>query len=327
LPDSLTLVSGQSSLRLESYLFTVEALRSARDHLKPGGAFTMYNYYREPWLVDRLAGTLFEAFGHRPCLDFSIVNSSLAAATISKDADFVDCGAMWKRFPPPPAAATDDWPFLYLINRNIPLMYLVAIGVILLFSVALVRTLGGPFTQMAPYRDLFFMGVAFLLLETKSVVRFALLFGTTWFVNAVVFVGILLAVLLAIEVERRFSWARPRVLYVALGGSLVLAWAIPEHLLLDLALFPRMVAATVITFTPVFLANLVFAQRFKAVSSSTLAFGANLIGSMVGGVLEYSALLIGYRALLILVAVTYGLAYLFGRAHLGGVREPSALEA
>lgn len=69
LPDSLTLVSGASSLRLESYLFTEEAMRAARAHLKPGGAFSMYNYYRESWLVDRLASTVQSAFGHKPCVD------------------------------------------------------------------------------------------------------------------------------------------------------------------------------------------------------------------------------------------------------------------
>ena len=37
---------------------------------------------------------------------------------------------------------------------------------------------------------------------------------------------------------------------------------------------------------------------------------------MVGGILEYTALITGYRALLILVAVLYGLALLFGRRHL-----------
>ena len=37
---------------------------------------------------------------------------------------------------------------------------------------------------MSGYVDLFFMGAAFLLLETKNIVQFALLFGTTWFVNA-----------------------------------------------------------------------------------------------------------------------------------------------
>ena len=37
--------------------------------------------------------------------------------------------------------------------------------------------------------SIFFMGAAFLLLETKNVVQFALLFGTTWFVNSLVFAG------------------------------------------------------------------------------------------------------------------------------------------
>ena len=71
-----------------------------------------------------------------------------------------------------------------------------------------------------------------------------------------------------------------------------------------------------VAFTPIFLANLVFAQRFKDVSSSAPAFGANLLGAMIGGLLEYGALLVGYRALLVVVAVLYGLAFVFGRAHL-----------
>jgi hypothetical protein len=37
LADSLTLVSGASALRLESYLYTEEALESARQHLAPCG--------------------------------------------------------------------------------------------------------------------------------------------------------------------------------------------------------------------------------------------------------------------------------------------------
>ena len=42
---------------------------------------------------------------------------------------------------------------------------------------------------------------------------------------------------------------------------------------------------------------------------------------MVGGVLEYTALVIGYRSLLILAAVLYGLAFAFGRKHLTGARD------
>ena len=38
---------------------------------------------------------------------------------------------------------------------------------------------------------------------------------------------------------------------------------------------------------------------------------------MLGGVLEYLAIITGYRALLFGVAILYGLAYLTGRRHLG----------
>ncbi len=69
LPDSLALVNGTSQIRLESFLFTEEALRSAHHHLKPGGGFAMYNFYRENWLIDRLANTAGTAFGHEPCVD------------------------------------------------------------------------------------------------------------------------------------------------------------------------------------------------------------------------------------------------------------------
>jgi len=44
LPDSLTLVSGQGGLRLESYLFTTEAIQAVRERLNSGGVFAMYNY-------------------------------------------------------------------------------------------------------------------------------------------------------------------------------------------------------------------------------------------------------------------------------------------
>ena len=67
---------------------------------------------------------------------------------------------------------------------------------------------------MRRYVDLFFMGAAFLLLETKNVVQFALLFGTTWFVNALVFAGVLLCVLAAVEVARHVRLPRPALLYV-----------------------------------------------------------------------------------------------------------------
>ena len=312
LPDSLTLVSGQSSLRLESYLFTVESMRSVRDHLSPGGAFTMYNYYR-PDVFDRFAATITQAFGHPPCIDDgggTLGPRQQAVLTVGLAIDDISCSTTWSASTTTPSVATDDHPFPYLQGRTIPQFYLVSLLLILLGSAVVVRTFGGPFREMRPFADLFFMGVAFLLLETKNVVQFALLFGTTWFVNALVFAGILLAVLAAVAVARRVTLPPPWVLFTALALSLVVAWAVPQESLLSLAMVPRFAAAIGLAFAPVFLANLVFAQRFKDVASATVAFGANLLGAMVGGVLEYGALVVGYRALLIVVAIMYLLAFL-----------------
>src|SRR5437764_12305824 len=76
--DSLTLQSSFSSVRLESYMFTEESLRAVRDHLAPRGVMALYNYFREKWLVDRLANTVTLAFGEEPRAYVHHDRSSLA---------------------------------------------------------------------------------------------------------------------------------------------------------------------------------------------------------------------------------------------------------
>jgi spermidine synthase len=296
LTDSLTLVSGQSSLRLESYLFTREAMEVARDHLTSDGVFAMYNYYRYPWLSDRLANTLDEVYGHPPCFDSTRRIGYLALMTIGRDPSSVNCAEVWAPIAGPPVApATDDHPFVYLREASIPSLYLVSIALILMASALAVRAISGPFRAMRSSLDLFFMGAAFLLLETKSVVQFALLFGTT-----------------------KRTQLNPRVLYGVLAVTIAIAFVVPESALLQLAVVPRFIVAVAIAFGPVFCANLVFAERFEMVEQPTVAFGANLLGAMIGGTLDYASLVTGYRALLIAAALLYGLAFLSGRRYLTG---------
>ena len=314
LPDSLTLLAGQSSLRLESYLFTTGSIETAKAHLAPDGVFGMYNLYRETWLIDRLAGTLDQVYGHAPCIDSTGRVGHFAVLTTSVEPGAIACAATWQpNSSIVPAPSTDDHPFVYLRTPSIPSIYLVTLGLILLLSIVAVRVSSGPLRQMRSSLDLFFMGAAFLLLETKNVVQFALLFGTTWFVNALVFGGILVTVLIAIEVSRRVRMRDLRPLYAALGVALTVAWIVPPDSLLQLASGPRFAAGIALAFTPIFIANLIFAERFKESGSSVIAFGANLLGAMVGGVLEYSALLFGYRALLPLVGGLYLAAFVSGR--------------
>ncbi|MCC2593217.1 spermidine synthase [Tessaracoccus sp. OS52] len=308
LPDSLALVSGASQIRLESFLFTEEALASARSKLTDDGVFSMYNYYREPWLIDRLGGIAQEAFGHAPCVD--LLGGAQAVVTVAKDPAHQDCGSdnhvlPADRIDPP----TDNAPFLYFRGGGIPAVYLWTLAGILLLSAAMVRGLGGPFRTMRPYADLFLMGVAFMLLQTKYIATFALLFGTTWFVNALVFGGVLLIVLLAVETTRR--WRTPGIqwLFGGIVASLAVAYVVTPESLLTLPGPLRVAVAVALAFAPIFLANVAFAKRFAASDNSRSAFGLNLLGALVGGCLEYAALVTGYSNLLILVLVIYLLAF------------------
>jgi len=319
LPDSLTSLAGQGGIRLESYLLTTEALQAARAHLAPGGTFAMYNYYA-PFVLNRYATTMKDAFGRDPCAQLGgfLQGRRMAVLTVRPSGPVPDCASFWHGTQVAPA--TDNRPFPYLASASIPRAYLWLLGAILLAALLLVRLTGGPLTRMRSYLDLAFMGAAFLLLETKSIVQFALLFGTTWFVNALVFAAVLVAVYLAVETARWVRLPPPVVLYAALLCALAVAWIVPQEALLGLALVPRFLAASALAFAPVYLANLVFAQRFSGVETPATAFAANLLGAMVGGTLEYLALITGYQFLLIVTAVLYGLAFITGRRRLATAR-------
>ena len=267
LPDSLTALAGQSAIRLESFLLTSQALAAARAHLAPGGTFAMYNYYA-PFLLDRYATTIEDVFHRAPCAQLGAARQGrrLAVLTVRPAGPVPNCASFWHGSRVAPA--TDDHPFPYLPSAAIPSPYLWMLGVILLASLLLVRVGGGPLSRMRTYLDLAFMGAAFLLLETKNIVQFALLFGTTWFVNSLVFAGVLVAVYLAVETARWVRLPPPAVLYGALIAALGVAWIVPQESLLGLPAVPRFLAASALAFAPVFLANLIFAQRFSDVESA-----------------------------------------------------------
>ena len=165
---------------------------------------------------------------------------------------------------------------------------------------------------MRPYADLFFMGAAFLLLETKNIATFALLFGTTWLVNAMVFAGVLVIVLAAVETTRTVPHT------TATGGvrrrsrcRWRSAYFVQPDWLLTLPFWPRLMVAILLAFVPIYLANVAFSKRFGAVRRLPgRRSGSTCSAPCVGGCLEYVALLTGYRNLLLVVAVLYLVAFL-----------------
>jgi SAM-dependent methyltransferase len=313
LPDSLALTSSFANLRLESYLFTREAFEAARRHLSPNGVLVLYNYYRQPWVVHKIAGMLTEAFGGQ--VPYGHIYKSMATAAVLMD------GPRLRTLPPALYAAhrigaqpgvdsaTDDWPFLYLQAHSVPTIYLQAIALVwLLAATGVLLSLGrGGLRRFDA--ALFFMGLAFLLLEAKSIVNFTLLFGATWLVNALVIVGILATVLLANWVNAATRLRLDlRLLYLGLALAVALNLLLPFQDLLVPNLALRYALGCAVLFSPILLANLVFGRLFGETLTPDIAFASNLLGAFVGGTLEYLSLQIGYHLLLLPVAAAYALS-------------------
>jgi SAM-dependent methyltransferase len=318
LPESPTGTGASANMRTESYLATVEAFRAVRQHLKPDGVFAVYNFYRERWLVRKLATTLEQAFERPPLVllfDGPYVPAVLIAGPGVAQIRTTDREPTFDRSVP----ATDDWPFLYLTSPHVPAIYLRSLGIVgaasLLFICALAwigRPAGaGPREAFAVDGPMFFMGAAFMLLEAKSIVTFGLLFGTTWLTTALVIAGLLAMVLAAVFATQRLGdrwgmspWA------AGLVGALVLVYVVPPETMVLASPVLRYVVAAACTLSPVLFANVIFARLLGESRETARSLASNLLGSLVGGLAEYASLALGYRRLLPIVGVMYGLAFL-----------------
>src|SRR3954453_11239672 len=187
--DSLTVQSSFSGVRLESYMFTKESFEAVRGRLSPRGVMALYNYFREKWLVDRLANTVSRVFGRDPLghvhQDRAYLGVMLAgprlAELMAPPPLPADVNAYNQSHAPSPAhqltrdpsvvVATDNWPFLYMRAPELPRHYLAALALVLVVSVIAVwfarsqAISGGLTPARTPWSwHFFFLGAGFMLL-------------------------------------------------------------------------------------------------------------------------------------------------------------------
>src|SRR5260370_7983832 len=87
--------------------------------------------------------------------------------------------------------ATDDWPFLYLQDRSFPTIYILGLAMVVLYALIGTVTFAPRKTLRRFDWHIFFLAMAFILLQPKSLTTFSLLFSTTWLVNSLAFFPIL----------------------------------------------------------------------------------------------------------------------------------------
>ena len=314
LTDSLVKVSPMAQLRLENYIFTEQAVQTAYNLLKKDGNIVFYNFYRLPWIKEKIERMTYTGIGRYP-LTRTRKNSDFSVMIVDSNLDVAPPKTAEMNLDVP----VDDWPFLYLKHRGIPAVYLKVIAGLAVFvvilSFVLRRSVKNPDENPANDRYIkgafFFMGVAFLLLETKSVIQFSLLFGTTWLNNSLVFLAVLVFVLLANHLANLFP--RPGLLklsYFLLIVMCLLQLIYPLSNLLKIQSSAlRFVLASLLTFSPIFFANLIFSITFRDRPLAEHLFGWNLFGAFVGGILEYTSMAVGYNFLSVIVAISYTIVF------------------
>jgi spermidine synthase len=216
--------------------------------------------------------------------------------------------------------ATDDWPFLYLRDPMVPDLSLRGVAIMgglaaVLFGLFWRGSVGAGRWRLDG--RMFFLGAGFMLVETKAVVNMALLFGSTWMVNTIVFAGVLVMVLGANLFVSRVRPVGLGPYYAGLMVVLALNVFVPLDAFLGLSRVAQVAAACVLAFTPILFSGVIFAVSFSRSSRPDQDFGANVAGAMLGGLAENTSMLLGFRYLTLVVIGFYALSGVFGKRPAG----------
>jgi hypothetical protein len=327
LVDSQTALSVMSSLRLEFFLYSRESFEEALSLLNPQrGLFVVgFSIGWKDWVAQRIYHTLELANHAEPLAlkasEYLGTVSFVAGpgqdqvpARLAQIPGVRSVGADLARVSARPVR--DDWPFLYQNPRSFPFVYLGSLVLVLIVGASLVRSAVGRAGAASRTRldwTMFFMGSAFLLVETKNLSQLSLLFGATWITNAVVFSSIFAMAIAANLIVAR--WAVPRLpfLFPALWAALLLSYFVPFSALTQLSPVARGLIGGGVTALPVLFSSLIFAKMFQQTSDAANALGSNILGGLFGGALEALSIFFGIRAMALLAIGVYGAAAFFNR--------------
>jgi predicted membrane-bound spermidine synthase len=320
-----------TNTRLDHYVYTRESLERAKNLLNQGGILTLTFAVQRPFIADRIAGTLRDVFGEDP-LWFGIpttgygwggvmfVAGDLKGARSRIDAipGLAPLIADWQqRFPAPvpytTAVATDDWPYLYLQSRRIPVLYYLLAGLLLILLILFRWQLNTPeFLVRWPvsHWHFFFLGAAFLLLEVQNISKASVVLGNTWLVNAVIISAVLIMILLANAIVAISPRIPMGIVYSLLCGSCLALYFIDLSRFAFMPYGTKALAVGALTCFPMLFSGIVFINSFRVTAERDAALGANLIGALVGALLQSVTFVTGIKVLLLLVATLYCLAML-----------------
>ena len=323
--DSHTNISNYSSVRIDNYVYTIEALEAARRLLKDDGILVLKFQAHTPWIAGRLYGLLQTVFGEAP-VDFYadaskyssgghffVVGSRIRLEQALSSSELTAYLKLHSGVGMESAhVTTDDWPYFYQPEPGIPLIIVIMAVLLVALTQLLIRRTGA--AGKAINWHFFFLGAGFLLLEAQIVSRMAMLFGTTWLVNSIVIAAILVLIVAVNFLVESWPTIPVRVAYVGIGICMLVSYFLPLQALFFDSFWVKVLVSSLALCSPVAFASIVFIRSFAEFKFSGQALGSNLLGALVGGMLESASLWTGIRSLIILAAVLYLLSLLFLRS-------------
>ncbi|MBI4675641.1 MAG: methyltransferase domain-containing protein [Chloroflexi bacterium] len=313
--DSQQVLSAFGSVRLDNFVYTVEGMRDAFARVKPNGLLVVTFELFEPWIGERIAGVLEQATGQKPVVLHAhhgtvfLVRNGAPISQAEVDNALAKLGGVVKSVAPGStgvALTTDDWPYLYLRERTLPFAYWTMLPLLALVSFGVARrVLGGGWKIQWRF---FFLGAAFMLMEVRIIAQVALLFGSTWVVNAAAISAVLLMALLANMLIARLNITSIRPWAVLLLVTLAASSLIPSAVFLSLGQVTGGMLAALLLALPIFFAGMVFSGSLKRVQNIETAMASNLLGAILGGFVEYLSLVLGIGSLAWVAFLLYALA-------------------
>lgn len=335
--DSHTTTSHFTNIRIDNYVYTCEAFQRAKQLLKPDGLFVVKFQVDTPWIAGRLYELMSLTFGRNP------IQFQTDLGGFDSSGRFFIAGSLGrlKQAMSDPALAaylsshgnipmesahltTDDWPYFYQHQPGLPIIVILVSGAVLIVFGWFLRQASGDGSPIDWH--FLFLGAGFMLLEAQIVSKMALLFGTTWVVNAVVVSGLLCLIVGANLVFSAFARIPLTVAYAGLFISLAIMFGVPLEKLFYDSWALRALLATFALCTPVFFAGIIFISSFSSVGFRGTALGSNLFGSLLGGLLESLSLWFGLKSLTLIAALLYIASAVFLQYQNRG-RMPNAITA
>jgi spermidine synthase len=319
--DSHTLLSHGSSVRLDSFVYTLEGLREARSRLKPDGVIALSFSVASDEIARKIYLMMEQVFDGRPPIsvmatyDRGIIflesndKNWKLPPNLVEDAGFVDRTAYYANSNIQADVSTDDWPFFYMPRRVYPTSYMIMVVQVLILSFFLT---GNFFAEKPKFSHLsfFFLGAGFMLVETKGITEMGLTFGNTWQVIGVVVAGILMMAWLGNCAVQWLNIRTPMIPYFCLWATLALGWFLASSGGFPSTAAGRVAAAVVLT-CPLFFSGIIFSTLLESSKGSVSGIMAmNLLGAICGGLLEYNSMYFGFQSLYAVAMVCYALAFI-----------------